>query len=112
MAECKVAVKLDPPVFQDVNDNTCDELNAFGLKCTHHLVHPEMCLVVDEVRSILNQTGDSHIGGQNYFCERGTVPQYKVQHRDNHFTLLGFTALSGDPILCVIIISGADNTLA
>ena len=44
--------------------------------------------------------------GKKYVCGRGTIPQCKVQHRENYFTTMGFTALSGDPVLCVIIIAG------
>ena len=106
MVECKVGRKLEVPVFRDCHDNVCEEMNAFGLRCTHEIIHPDMCLVVDEVGSNLSQKGDGHIGGQKYVVERGTVPQNKVQHRDSHFTLLGFTALSGDPVLCVIVMAG------
>ena len=106
MGECKLAIKLKSPCFKDSKGNICDERNAFGLKYTHHITHPEMCLVVDEVRSNLSQKGDSHIGGQKYTCEAGTIPQIKVQYSGKHFTLLSFTALSGAPVLCVIIIAG------
>ena len=111
MEECKVAVKLDPPVFQDTNGNTCAEMDAFWLKCTHQIIHPDMCLVVHEVGSNLSQKGDGHIGGQKYVCERVTVPQNKVEHRKSHFTLLGFTSLSGDPVLCVVIMAGVRGKL-
>ena len=63
-----------------------------------------MCLVVDEVGSNLSQKGDVHIGGQMYMCERGAILQVKVQHKEKHFTLLGFTSLSGRPVLCLVII--------
>ena len=76
------------------------------LKTRYHLTHPQMCLVVDEVGSNILQRGDGHIGGQKYVCEIGTVPQNKVSHNDRHFTVLGFTALDGSPVLCVIIIAG------
>ena len=65
-----------------------------------------MFLVVDEVGYNLSQKGDGHTGGQKYACERGTAPQDKVQHRDSYFTLLGFTALNGGPVLCVVVMSG------
>ena len=34
-----------------------------------------------------------------------------MQHSERHFTLLGFTALSGEPVLCLIIISGVREHL-
>ena len=45
----------------------------------------------------------------HWWCR--TVPQNKVQHRDKYFTLLGFTALTGEPVLCVIIIAGIQQKL-
>lgn len=39
-------------------------------------------------------------------CEKGTVPQIKVRHREKFFTLLFFTALSGEPVLCLVIVAG------
>ena len=79
------------------------------LKTPYHLTHPEMCLVVDEVGSNISQRGDGHIGGQKYVCEIGTVPQNKVSHNDRHFTVLGFTALDGSPVLCMVIIAGVQQ---
>ena len=77
------------------------------LKTRYHLTHPEMCLVVDEVGSSSCQRGDGHIGGQKYLCEQGMVPQIQASHsNERHFTTLGFTSLSGHPVLCLIIIAG------
>ena len=110
--ECGVAIKLDVPVLMDAMGNTVtDPLCAFGTKCTHKLMHPDMCLVVDEVGSNLSQKGDGHVGGQKFVCQKGTVPQIKVQHSEKHFTLMGFTALNGDPVLCLIIVSGVRENL-
>ena len=33
-------------------------------------------------------------------------PQKKINTKDKHFTLLGLTALNGDPVMCVIIFAG------
>ena len=80
------------------------------LKTPFHLTHPEMCLVLDEVGSNFSQWGDGHIGGQKYVCEEiGTVPQNTVSHNDRHFTVLGFTALDGSPVLCMVFIAGAQQ---
>ena len=77
------------------------------LRTKYHLTHPEMCLVVDEVGSNSSQRGDGHIGGQKYQCEKGMIPQIKASHsNERHFTTLGFTSLSGEPVLCLVIIAG------
>ena len=55
MVECGVAEKLHKPVFMDRDGNaTEDENKIFGVKCTHNITHPDMCLVVDEVGSNLS----------------------------------------------------------
>ena len=112
MVECKVASKHMHPVYENRDGGVATNWNdKFGMPCTHKIDHPEMCLVVDEVGSDLSQKGDGHIGGVKYACERGAVPQNKVQHTDKHFTLLGFTALTGDPVLCLVIIAGVREKL-
>ena len=111
MTESGVATKLDDPVCMDRDSNITSQEQCFGTQCTHTLDHPHYCLVVDEVGSNLSQKGDGHVGGQKYVCARGAIPQVKVQHSERHFTLLGFTALSGEPVLCLIIISGVREHL-
>ena len=107
LVDTGAATKLDEPVYMDRDCNIAvnpDEY--FGTKCTHLLDHPDLCIVVDEVGSNLSQKGDGHVGGQKFVCDKGYVPQIKVQHTERHFTFLGFTALSSEPVLCLIIISG------
>ena len=77
-----------------------------SLKTNFHLTHPEMCLVVDEVGSNISQKGDGHIAGKKYVCEINSIPREQASHTDKHFTLLGFTALTGEPVLCLVIIAG------
>ena len=73
---------------------------------THnHLTHPQNCLVIDEVSSDNSHKGDGHAGGAKYFCDRGGTPYQQCAMNDKHFTMLGFTALSGEPVLCLIIIA-------
>ena len=80
MTECKVALKQIHPVYETVDWRPATDWNAkFGIPCTHKIDHPEMCLVVDEVGSDLSQKGDGQISGAKYACEKGAVPQNKVQ---------------------------------
>ena len=62
--------------------------------------------MVDEVGSNISQRGDGHVGGRKYCCEIGGIPQNKSSYNDKHFTCLGFTALMGEPVMCVVIIAG------
>ena len=107
MVEAGVAEKLEEPMWVDVNGNACDEEQAFGSrKATHTLTRPDMVLFVDEVGCNTSQVGDGHVGGQKKIVPRGTVPKESATTNDNHFTLLGFTAATGEPVMCAIIMEG------
>ena len=95
-----------------VQSGNAEKSNEFSseydgpFKTNFKLTHPENCLVVDEVGSNISQKGDGHIAGKKYVCEIDSIPKEQASHTDKHFTLLGFTALSGEPVLCLIIIAG------
>ena len=101
MVDAGVAIKLDQPL-----DHQTGRLHV-----NYKLTHPEMCLVVDEVGANLNQKDDGHIGGQKFMCEVGAIPQMKVSTKDKHFTLLGFTTLSGEAVMCLLILTGVNEKL-
>ena len=100
MVECGVATKLN----EDSHEYQGDLISKY------HLQHPEMCLVVDKVGSNISQRGDRHVRGTKYCCEIGSIPQNKVSHNDWHFTCFRLTALSGEPVLCVVIIAGINKS--
>ena len=101
-----VAKRMDEPVWMDRTGNVVEEVDAFGCKITHEFTRPDMCLVGDEVGGNINMTGDGHQGGQLLLCPKGTIPQQKISTRDKHFTLMGLTLLSGEPVMCILIIAG------
>ena len=68
-----------------------------------------MYLVVDEVGCNISQRGDGHVAGRKYCCEVGGIPQNKSSYNDRHFTCLGFTALTGEPVMCVVIVAGINE---
>ena len=49
MVRAGVAKKRIEPAWIDDNGNACDESQAYGCKVTHDLIHPDWCLVGDEV---------------------------------------------------------------
>ncbi len=66
-----------------------------------------MCLVVDKVGSNISQQGNRHIAGKKYCHENGfSVPQNKLSINNKHYTLMGFKAFTGQPVMCVVIFSG------
>ena len=80
-----------------------------ALKTQYQITHPQNCLVVDEVGTDTSQKGVGHIAGAKYYCGRGCVPQNQSSSNDKHFTMLGFTALNGQPVMCLVIIAGVQE---
>ena len=101
-----VAELLPTPEWMDRKGLIVEEARAFGCKCSHRLSHPDHCVVLDEVGGNINMKGDGHIGGEKYLCEPGVIPQQKASRADKHFTLLGLTLLTGEPLMCVVIFAG------
>ena len=65
-----------------------------------------MCLVVDQANSALSQNDDGYIGGAKYTYGKGTHVQVKVQCIDKHLTILSFIVLTGERVLCLVIVAG------
>ena len=106
LIEAGVAEKYDEPVWKTKEGKLVSENEkhlAYGCKVGLPITHPDMVIMTDEVGSSTSQKGDGHIGGENYVCGRGKVPQKKSSKKDKHFTLLGLTLLTGEPLMCVII---------
>ena len=106
MVHAGVAVKLEQPVWMDKHGVECEENEAYGRKVTHVITHPEYCVVGDEVGGNTNQKGDGHIGGEKVLVERGVTAKKKVSTKDCHFTVMGLTALNGQPVMCILILKG------
>ena len=41
-------------------------------------------------------------------CERGCVPYRQIGKKDKHFRCMGFTNLLGEPVLCVLVVTGKE----
>ena len=106
MVDAGVAIKLDKPVWMDRLGNLCSEEEAFGCKVFYKIVRPDMCLCGDEVGKNLSMKGDGHIGGKKFLTARGKVPQKRASTRNRKFTLIGLTAFTGEPVMCILIIEG------
>ena len=106
MVEVGVVVKLDVPVWMDQYGRICNEKNAFGCKVFHKLVRPDMCVCEDEVGGSISMKGDGHAGGQLMLVEKVQVPMKKISSNSKKFTLIGLTALTGEPVMCFLIIEG------
>ncbi len=109
MVQCGVASKLDEAVwFSKAGDIVEDEKDAFGLKSQYFLLHANRVIFVDEVGNNTSQANDGNIGGEKFLCFASGRPQQRANMKDAHFTVLGFTAATGEPIICCIIFACKD----
>ena len=101
-----VAAKIEVPVYMDREGNAVSVEKAFGRKCTHKLVRPDMCFVFDETGGNTCMKNDGHVGGRKYIRRPGQSAKLRASESDNHFTSLTVSALTGEAALCVVIFKG------
>jgi hypothetical protein len=77
--------------------------DGFGCESSYELKYPEWLAFMDEVGSNTSQAKYGNVGGQTYLCTKDGHPQNWAATKDTHFTLLGFTAANGEPLICTII---------
>ena len=74
-----------------------------GEKVEYQVIHPDYILHVDEVGNNTCQRDDGHKGGQKFLVERGFQPRTSCSTSEAHWTTLGFTSGTGEPVLCGVI---------
>jgi hypothetical protein len=74
----------------------------------YFLLHPNKVIFVDEVGSHTTQANDKNTGGKKFVCSTNGWPQQRANMKDAHFTVLGFAAISGEPIMCCIIFASKE----
>jgi hypothetical protein len=63
--------------------------------------------MVDEVGENISQKGDGSAGGQQFMVVNYMRTQVRNSFKDNHFTVLDFTAANGQPTMCAIVIAAS-----
>ena len=111
MVDAGVAGKYDEPKWLNMNGEECSEAKALDCKVTHKFLLPGLSFVDDEVGGNLSMKGDSHVGGQKFLTGTGTVPYIKYSNSEKGVTLIGLTALDGQPVMCVLILKGNRKNL-
>lgn len=106
LVSANLAIQLEEPKWMDANGREVPPTELLGCKVTHKITKPEWCIVADEVGSDLSMKGDGRVGGQKFMCGRGNEPYNKSSNRSKHFTCLGLTLLTGEPLMCVVIFAG------
>ena len=111
LLDCKIAVPFDQSVWMNKEGQSVsrDDNDRIGMKVTIDIIRPDLCLLADEVGCNTCQKGDGHVGGKRLVCQKGCVPYKVTGKKDKHFTVMGFTNLAGEPILCVILITGKED---
>jgi hypothetical protein len=80
------------------------EAEACKRKTRYLLKYPEKLIFVDEVGNNISQKGDDNAGGQTFMVATDMRAQVQKSVKVNHFTVLGFTAADGCPVVGAIII--------
>ena len=71
------------------------------------LKRPEYLLFIDKVGNNTNMKDDKRCGGERKIGIAGEKTKTEVSTNDSHFPTLGFTAATGEPVMCAQIFSGS-----
>ena len=78
---------------------------TFGLPTEYVLTHPHMVVYVYKTGPNTNQKMDGHIGGELFAVPNDQLDIGALGSAvDNHFTVLVFTAGTGEPIMVAVIL--------
>jgi hypothetical protein len=104
--EAGVAVKFEEEMMFDKEGNiTDDPEKMYGRPLKYMIIRPEQCVFVDETGCNTNCKNDGFIGGQRFVMARDQTEGGRLGvTTDLHFTVLTFTAGTGEPIMCSIIL--------
>jgi hypothetical protein len=106
MVDCGVAEKLDDEVMYDKEGRRVfDPALMYGRPTKYRMLKPERCLFVDEVGCNTNQKDDGHVGGEKFVLARDQTESGCIgTNTDIHFTVLAFTAGTGEAVMCALIL--------
>jgi hypothetical protein len=93
------------------NDIVNTEGDTYDRHTIYSLLHPDKLIFLDEVRENISQKGDGNAGGQKFVVAKDMRAQVRNSFKDNHFTVLGFTAAGGRAVMCAIIIEASKLTV-
>ena len=109
LTKSKFVTMLEEQEWKDKYGNCVKfESEAHGCKVTSKFSRPDMVLFGDEVGGNLDMTGDIHIGGVKFLCEKYCITQIKPTQKTKHFTVIGLTNLLGEHIFLIVNIEGKE----
>jgi hypothetical protein len=102
---------LEKPVWMNLaGEIVSSEAEAFGEKVSQIIKHDDCVMFIDEVGNNTNMKDDGRIGGEQLLKARGQTAEVTAATSDAHFTVLGFTASTGEPVVCVIVFATSEMT--
>jgi hypothetical protein len=111
MAQAGVLENLEEPVWMNLAGETVSsEAESFGEKVSKTMKHPDYVLFVDKVGNNTNMKDDGRVGGERLLKARGQTAEITAATSEAHFTVLGFTAATGEPVMCAIIFAASEMT--
>jgi hypothetical protein len=88
---------LSEALWRDRDNIIVTESDTYGQKkaYSHFPTQAHKLIMVDEVGESISQKGDGNAGGQKFMVAADMRAQVRNSFKDNHFTVLGFTAATG-----------------
>jgi hypothetical protein len=74
--------------------------DMYGRPTKYNLTHPEKLIFVDELGENTSQENDGNKTGTKYTTGKGWRAQQQNSFTGCHYTPLGFTAATGEPVMC------------
>ena len=110
MVDAGVATRLRHPIWMDkAGKPVLDELDGYGFKVDIDLIHPECVLVLDEAGADNSMVQDCSFTGRKFVGARNQEVRYNVTKKSKRYTVIPLLALTGEAVMCVIIIDGTDQ---
>jgi hypothetical protein len=111
MGQAGVLEDLEEPVWMNLDGEIASsEAESFGEKVSKIVKHPNNVPFVDEVGNNTNMKDDGCVGGERLLKARGQTAEVTAATSEAHFTVLGFTAATGEPVLLAIIFAASEMT--
>ena len=102
-----IASKLDHPVcMNEAGEVVEDEMLVMGYKVDIKIDWPDLGLMMDECGCNLSQEGDRNIGVELFLTRVNEKAYTSKSIKYSHFTIIGVTQLNGNPLMCVVIVTG------
>ena len=100
MKEARILEDLDKHVWMNrEGEIVMSAEEALGMKVTHRVKHPEYMLFVDKVGNNTNMKYDGNVGRERLLKKKHQRAKITAATSDAQFTVLGFTAATGEPVM-------------